>query len=400
MAPNTLIIGGFMKRVWTEYEGVFYIPKINGDKTYYIMWKHLGKQHQRRIGTESAGITPKLANKIRAEILANIELGKTPFEDELRASKLTFYDLSVRFIQWAKVNKKSWQDDCLRLGIDPATLQAKNDIRRPVAYFGNIPINRLTSDKINQYASFLQGQLNNKGEKFSAQTIKHHLIVIRRVFNFAIESGIFQGLNPADSKRVKMPKVRNTLIRYLNDDEVKAIVEVIQKLKPKNFISCQIIMFAMATGMRKSEILELKWVNVDFKNSRIKIEDAKSGKDEYIPISENAKKILLETERVSGQFEFVFSDDGKQRKDIVDFWEKVKKMAGIERPFRFHDLRHHFATSLINSGVDISTVQKALTHKDITTSLKYAHLKTEQVKEAIDKVQIIPTETVKLRRVK
>ncbi|HOK56764.1 MAG TPA: site-specific integrase [bacterium] len=138
--------------------------------------------------------------------------------------------------------------------------------------------------------------------------------------------------------------------------------------------------------MRRGEIVNLKWQDIDMKERIITLWDTKSKEKRYVPMNEIVFQTLLNIEK-DPLSEYVFY--GKDKNShisehyISHLFEKIIKKAGITN-FRFHDLRHTFASWLVMKGVNLKTVQELMGHKDFTTTLRYAHLSPEHKKLAVE----------------
>ncbi len=142
----------------------------------------------------------------------------------------------------------------------------------------------------------------------------------------------------------------------------KRLLSACDKLKRAKYLK-PIILIALNTGMRKSEILNLKWKNLDFSKDLLYIENSKNGEDSYIPINEEAKSTLLALQNNQKPDEYVFL--GREKKKLIDISTALKlacKEANIVG-FNFHDCRHDFASRLIMGKVGLYTVQELLRHK-------------------------------------
>ena len=139
------------------------------------------------------------------------------------------------------------------------------------------------------------------------------------------------------------------------------------------------------SGLRKSELLHLKWSDIDLKNRLLFIWDTKNKESRSIPLNDNAVKVIIRIPR-NLKSEYLFPSPVNQLKPWVDFrkdWKKALRKAGIE-DFTFHDLRHTFASHLVMAGVDLKTVQELLGHKSIEMTLRYAHLSSSHKKYGVD----------------
>ena len=139
---------------------------------------------------------------------------------------------------------------------------------------------------------------------------------------------------------------------------------------------------ALNTGMRKEEILSLKWKDVDYRIRTISILDTKNGESRELPMNDIVYRILLAVKKTDRPWVFC-KKDGERYGNVRKAFEGARKRAGIV-DFRFHDLRHTFASHLVMAGVDLRTVQELLGHKSFEMTLRYAHLSPEHKKAALD----------------
>jgi integrase len=226
-------------------------------------------------------------------------------------------------------------------------------------------------------------------------TIKHCLVIIRRLFNVARKWGLYKGENPIS--KVSMPKVDNLRVRFLSDSELDRLLKTLETWPCRE--SVDIVRFGLLSGFRLGEILRLKWDAVDFQNGYITHIAPKGGKTVSVPISQELMEILKNREPVS---EYVFpGKDGGQRYDFKHPFDRIKKAAGIS-DFRFHDLRHNFASQLVSQDINLAVVKELLSHKDIQTTMKYAHMAPGAIKEAARQSgrMIIKADVVNLEKAK
>jgi integrase len=148
------------------------------------------------------------------------------------------------------------------------------------------------------------------------------------------------------------------------------------------------VLLSLNTGLRKGELFSIRWENISFANKNLTIEGyfAKNGKTRHIPLNSEAIDVLkIWHDQRQGE-DYVFSSKhGKQMTNIKRSWKKVLSLANIKN-FRWHDLRHHFASKLVMAGVDLNTVRELLGHADITTTLRYAHLAPEHKAQAVERL--------------
>ena len=139
------------------------------------------------------------------------------------------------------------------------------------------------------------------------------------------------------------------------------------------------------SGMRRGELFNLQWDDIDFERGFIHIRDPKGGPDQRIPLNEGGRAVLDGHIRTGSDFVFP-GRGGRQRVDINKQVNEVKTAAGLPKDFRpLHGLRHVYASMLASSGkVDIYTLQRLLTHKDPRMTQRYAHLRDDALKRAAD----------------
>jgi len=169
-------------------------------------------------------------------------------------------------------------------------------------------------------------------------------------------------------RKVKQLPERNGRLRFLSKEEIQNLIDACAAhISP-------IVLMALNTGMRKGEILSLVWEQVDLKHGFILLIDTKNGERREIPINETLRYSLSSLPRhIASPYVFWQGDDGKRYMDVRRSFRSALKRAGI-RDFRFHDLRHTFASHLVMAGVDITTVKELLGHKTLTMTMRYAHL--------------------------
>lgn len=143
------------------------------------------------------------------------------------------------------------------------------------------------------------------------------------------------------------------------------------------------VRFALFSGIRRGEICKLKWDDVDFERNMVTLRTPKGKKTVTIPISQEAIAVLRSMDMTSP---FVFpGEDGRQRTSFKGPWQRIRKAAGLPGDFRFHGLRHHFASTLVSNGVDLGIVRELLTHMHVGTTERYAHFAPDAVKRAAEK---------------
>ena len=194
------------------------------------------------------------------------------------------------------------------------------------------------------------------------------------MFNRAI---VWGKVEHSPCKAIKLFKENNQRLRFLEKEEIDKLLRNCSKhLRP-------IVAVALNTGMRKGEILGLKWYDIDIKRSVIHLLDSKNGEKREVPINDIIKKTLIAVPK-HPESQYIFCNkEGKPYSDIKKSFFTALKKAGIIN-FHFHDLRHTFASHLVMSGVDLNTVRELLGHKSFEMTLRYNHLSPDHKKRAVD----------------
>jgi integrase len=273
--------------------------------------------------------------------------------DESREAKLR--DLTKVFLAYSKTNKKDYK-------LDEAKVKVIH------SYFGEKTLaSKITPKRIEDFKSFMS-------EKYSNAYVNRYLACIKTIFNIGIKNEL---IKTTPMKAVKMMKEDNHKIRYLTaDEEARLFKELPEHLKP-------IVICALQTGLRKSNILQLRWEldDLEFRFIEVLAQQNKGHKIIKIPISD---KLLETLESLPKNSEYVFAnpDTGKPYRDISEGFKNACERANIEN-FRFHDLRHTVATRLVEKGIDLRVVQEIMAHSTIVTTQRYMHPTPKRKLEAI-----------------
>lgn len=143
------------------------------------------------------------------------------------------------------------------------------------------------------------------------------------------------------------------------------------------------VLLSMNTGLRRGELLALLWTDINFHEKRLTVRGAaaKTGDTRHIPLNDEALTVLEDWRRDSREWERVFP----VTTSFKTAWSALLERARITR-FRWHDLRHHFASRLVQVGVPLTTVRELLGHGSLTMTLRYAHLAPNQTRDAVSKL--------------
>ena len=271
------------------------------------------------------------------------------------AKEMTFEDFSKVYLANTK-HLKDW---------------ATNDYRMKrilVPYFGNFNLKDITPQHVEEFRKERLEEVRH-GKKIKPITTNRDLALLKVVFTKAIDYGN-ASTNPV--KRVKMiPETDCARERILTPAEERTLIEKsAQHFKP-------FLVIALNTGMRRGEILNLKWPQVDFKNKRVYVIKTKSNKNRYIPMTETLYHTLQSLKAEANGSESVYPF-----KYVQGVFEKARKDADLQG-LRLHDLRHTFATRLIEGDANPYTVQRILGHSTITMTMRYVHPSEDLMREAV-----------------
>jgi integrase len=213
-----------------------------------------------------------------------------------------------------------------------------------------------------------------KKEGASNATINRERSFLKAVLNKAVKWAVLEK-NPL--QYVESLPESHQFNRYLTPDETLELIAACEEhLRP-------LIVTAIFTGLRWGSVRKLKWSEVDFVNSVINLEDSKNDERIY-PLPAKVKQELAKMSRKGSPYIFLNPATGKPWQDLRKAYKRAKDKAGITRPFRLHDLRHSFASNILMTGYDLKTVQELLGHRNINTTLRYAHLSMAHKKKAVD----------------
>lgn len=290
-------------------------------------------------------------HKKRTEIVEN------KFLDIRKEKKIKFEDFADEFFdQYCKVHN----------ALDGQA--SVSNIRALKRYFAGKYLQEITPQSIEKFKA-------ERLEEVNPATVNRALACLKSLFNRAIDWEKYDKANPV--KKVKFLKENNHRLRFLEKEEItKLINNCGEQLKP-------IVILAVNTGMRRGEILNLKWKDIDLKRELIYLYKTKSGEKREIPINAQVKDAINNFSR-NPESEYVFC-----RKDSLHIYDVRKpfctavKKSGLTN-FRFHDLRHTFGSQLVMSGVDLNTTRELLGHKSLEMTLRYAHLSPNHKKRAVD----------------
>jgi len=297
-------------------------------------------------------------NKKQAERLLykrKTEIAEAKFFGSQRKEEIPFDKMVNEYLEFhSKPYKKSfWRDEI--------------SVTHLISFFGSNTLQKITLLDVDKYKV-------QRLTVVSRSTVNREIACLKHIFSKPKEWG---KINDNPIATAKLFRVDNKRVRYLEKEEIARLLTVSSGyLKP-------IIVVALNTGMRKGEILHLKWSDIDLENQIIHITDTKNREVREIPMNEVATRTVLGIKK-NPRGPYVFcKKDGTPYKDVRDGFTNALERAAI-RNFRFHDLRHTFASHLVMAGIDLKTVQELLGHKTFDMTLRYSHLSPDHKRRAAE----------------
>jgi integrase len=386
-----LVLPGLMLRV-----------EPSGKKTWYIDYKRPnGQRTYHKIGPAEI-LTVMQARDVAQKFLASVKLGNDPVETKEEPIKepLTLQKLlSNHYSAWVLDSRRSGQ----------ATIDM---ITHAFADFLDMPVEEITILKIEQWRSAQRQQKNTKGASLNRYTT-----ALKAVFNWAVKRELLEN-NPIanlesfseqdSEKKVRYltPEERERLMAALDAREVRTRQErenhnmflkerklpLMPDLKNLTFVDYfkPMILLCLNTGARRNAVFSLLWQDVDLEGRRLRLraDSAKTTKEQYVSMNKTLYSTLSlwkqQCEDTSpDSLVFPSPQTKKKLNNCNSAWENLLHDANIQN-FRWHDMRHEFASQLVMKGVDLNTVRELMGHADLKMTLRYAHLAPQVTQRAVE----------------
>ena len=318
----------------------------NNKEIWYIDYYCDGRRVREAIGSKTAAKNALTARQ------ADILRGEFKFKKE---KKIRFEDFSKEYLEYAKPRKRSWGRD-------------ETSLNHFKLYFKDIFLSRITPALIEKYIK------ERKDKKIKHSTINRELTCLKRMFTVAKKLGKFYGDNPV--KEIDSLEETQYIMRVLDKDEIRRLIDA-----SSGYLRA-IVITALGTAMRKGEILNLKWNDIDFIENYIYIKQTKSNVMRKVPMNSVVRETLKGLKR-EGDFVFQSSKTNTHFRDFFRSFKSACREAKIN-DLRFHDLRHTSATLMVMGGIDLVTVSQILGHSTIHMTMKYAYPTPENKRRAVD----------------
>jgi len=321
------------------------IYKRNGSAKWWADWTdQKGRRFRKSTGVDDKALAKALAAKWQQASFMEQHFGVIP--------DVSFQDALLRYGEEKQQANPEGYTDTVRYAL-----------QRLLNQFGTLNLSEFNLKMLQDYA-------NERLSHVKSGTVHRDLAVVRAILNKAHREGQLAVVPPFP--KVKPSKGRS---RWLTVDEEERLLKV---SKPH---LRALIAFAVDTGGRRSELFKLDWQNVDLVRGCVTFMKTKNDEDRSVRLTKRAKQVLMDL----GPSETgpVFTYQGQAIKDVKTTFGKARKNAGLE-DFRFHDLRHTFASRLVQKGISIYEVMHLTGHKSLEMVQRYAHLAPDYQNRAID----------------
>jgi len=324
--------------------------------TWWISFMYQGQQVRRSTGTSDRKLAEAILGKVRVQIVEGRFFDK-PVDD-----KRTFSELMDRFSS----------EHCVKLAGCRRMLTSVNNLR---GFFVDAKLAHITPKRIVDYKN------KRYADGVKPATINRELATLKKAFNLARREWEWCKDNPVC--RVSMERENNTRDRWLTLDEEQRLVTMAPSWLQ------ELIVFAIHTGMRMGEILALAWNGVDLFRRTLTVFKSKNGERRTLPLNQTVLGLLTRKYAVrSLTVDLVFHSQTQTPLDPDNlrraFRIAITKATIVD--LHFHDLRHTFATRLVQAGVDLYKVQRLLGHKSPMMTQRYAHHYPESLRDGVEKL--------------
>jgi integrase len=343
--------------------------RASGGKTFYQRYRDAyGRERQFKIGAALFLTVSQARRKARA-IVAGAILGGDPQKErqELRSIPTLSQFVRESYLPFAKNTKRSWRTDetVLRLHILPE--------------LGHTTLDQLSDHNIAE----LLRQLSDTG--YSSGTTNRVLVLLRFMFNLGRKWGVPGCKNNPTTGLKTTPDVCRQ--RFLTSDETQRLLQALDA--DENRLAARAIKLLLLTGGRRNEITYAKWEYVNWEQRTLLVPIAKSGQARLIRLNTAALELLRSLPRLQGN-PYIFPSPltGRPSASLHFPWSRIRKRCGL-LDMRLHDLRHSFASFLVNRGVSLYIVQGLLGHSQARATQRYAHLTSDTLLDAAEVIRAV-----------
>lgn len=352
----------------TLTKGLVLEIRASGGKTYYLRYQDSRSKTRQLKLADVRDVTLSQARTLADKARNKIAIGIDPAAEKTTLRSVPTFEafMEDRYMPFAKGYKRSWRSDdsYLRNHLLPA--------------FGKKYLDQITKHDV---IAFHHGM---KAKGYAEGTANRCLIMLRYAMNLAAHWEI-PGVTANPTKDVPLfEDLSGKKERYLSQEEARRLYEQVKR--SENTMLQFIVPMLILTGARKREVLDAQWQDFDLVRRQWRIPITKSGRPRHVPLSDGVLQLLAAVPHdESCPWVFANPETKKPYVSIFASWSTARKRAGLAE-LRMHDLRHSFASFLVNAGRSLYEVQKILGHTQVKTTQRYAHLAQETLVDACNSV--------------
>jgi integrase len=249
---------------------------------------------------------------------------------------------------------------------------------------GNRQLTDVTAKEVAECRDKLLKEPTHQNKNRAPATVVRYLSSLSSLFETAIKEWHWIEKNPV--KLIRKPTVSNSRTRFLSKEENQKLLASCKDSRNPYLYS--IVLIALCTGMRRGEILGMRWEDIDFEKKQIVLPRTKNGSIRYVPMVTTVGQVIkkiFEEETIMDSSHHVFPSLNLERYlDIRTAWLFALKRAGITG-FRFHDLRHSVGSFLAMTGTPQRVIAEILGHKDMRMTHRYTHLSQNHLADSLER---------------
>ena len=333
-------------------------------------WKLPGQRTKRLAWGFTVTVGGKRVRQYRSEWtkddaereLAKVKLGLETSTPKAQSPGLTFGEVVEKYLA-VKSRKRSIAEDRRQLEHLKLALGVET------------PLSQITASKVSEYKSArLAATSERTGRGLTAAAVNRPLSLLRHLLRLAVEEWELLAAVP----KIRLEKEPQGRIRWLEPDEEARLLDACSKSQTKHLLA--LVTVAMETGLRKGELLNLTWSQVDMTRGVLRLEVTKSGRRREVPMRQVVYNVLSE---LPGPHEGRVWPAGS----IRTAFENSVEAANLDSPLHFHDLRHHFASWYVMRGGSVPALQQILGHATLAMTMRYSHLSPKHLRDEMSRTE-------------